>query len=424
VARRYDGCVPSLLLHPLPLAAIALTAVNDHLLKGAGVLPGWLTGKLSDFAGLFFFPIAVVAAWRAVTRGRWPRVDAAMPAIAAAITGAFMALFKLSPWVCARLPVSIVADPSDLLALPMLPLACWWIAARQRQRQPRATRWARLAALGAAALTSGATSPMPVTHYYRPLPIWSVVPPAPGAVACARPDLWVSRSGREGVGLTLAFRAQQEACTLRLARVAFVLPGAGTFVAAGFPEELTVPAGNAVHRYVPIAFDNDAAWRRKLVQASVEVHVIDKAGAQALRFDLEQRQPGAPEWGIFEARPGVNGGGTTPELLVTETAPDGVHFVIRLPPAKSLEDGKWRIGPLLLTDKKGELFKTVPASVVFEQPWREPIAVPFFLPMDASRRATIIGRLDATLELEDPDSGEHRHDVAYWTVETRKRGEP
>jgi len=31
------------LVHPLPLAAIALTAINDHVLKGSGLLPAWLT---------------------------------------------------------------------------------------------------------------------------------------------------------------------------------------------------------------------------------------------------------------------------------------------------------------------------------------------------------------------------------------------
>src|SRR5690242_20127817 len=55
------------LLHPLPLAAVAVLAINDHLLKGAGVLPGWLTGKLSDIAGLFFFPLLLTA----LARGAW-----------------------------------------------------------------------------------------------------------------------------------------------------------------------------------------------------------------------------------------------------------------------------------------------------------------------------------------------------------------
>ena len=284
----------SLLLHPLPLAAIALTAVNDHLLKGSGALPGWLTGKLSDFAGLFFFPIAVVAVWRAVARGRWPRVDAAMPAIAAVTAGAFIALFKLSPRACAWLPVVVVPDASDLLALPMLPLACWWMAARDRA--PRARDGAVGAAGGAG--RGGADVGGDVADRTSPCTTGRCrsgrsCPRRPGALACARTELWVSKSGREGVGLTLAVHAPQAACTVRIDRVTFVLPGAGAFVAAGFPEELTVPPGQVIHRYVPIAFDNGAAWRKRLVSARVELQVIDMDGAQALRFDLVQRQPTA-----------------------------------------------------------------------------------------------------------------------------------
>lgn len=45
----------SLMSRVLPLLAVALLAVNDHLLKQC--FPGFLTGKLSDFAGLFFFPL-------------------------------------------------------------------------------------------------------------------------------------------------------------------------------------------------------------------------------------------------------------------------------------------------------------------------------------------------------------------------------
>ncbi|MFT5682697.1 MAG: hypothetical protein ACI8RZ_003621, partial [Myxococcota bacterium] len=43
------------LLHPVTLTAMALLAVNDHWAKYA--LTGVVTGKLSDFAGLVFFPL-------------------------------------------------------------------------------------------------------------------------------------------------------------------------------------------------------------------------------------------------------------------------------------------------------------------------------------------------------------------------------
>ncbi|MDP6933021.1 MAG: hypothetical protein QGG40_08885, partial [Myxococcota bacterium] len=43
------------LLHPAPLLALVVLVVNDHW--GKGHLPAVLSGKLSDFAGLLFFPL-------------------------------------------------------------------------------------------------------------------------------------------------------------------------------------------------------------------------------------------------------------------------------------------------------------------------------------------------------------------------------
>ncbi|HWK88723.1 MAG TPA: hypothetical protein VNP72_01960, partial [Longimicrobium sp.] len=49
-----------LLLSPLLLASLALLVLNDHVLKAA--YGSWLTGKLSDFAGLLAFALF----WRAL----------------------------------------------------------------------------------------------------------------------------------------------------------------------------------------------------------------------------------------------------------------------------------------------------------------------------------------------------------------------
>lgn len=43
------------LLHPLSLCAIVLMGLNDQIWKYA--YPSYLTGKLSDFMGLVFFPL-------------------------------------------------------------------------------------------------------------------------------------------------------------------------------------------------------------------------------------------------------------------------------------------------------------------------------------------------------------------------------
>src|SRR5437762_1943110 len=61
------GASLTALASPLSLAAIAILLINDHLLKQ--VWPSFLTGKLSDFAGLYFAPVVFCAS----ALSRWPR---------------------------------------------------------------------------------------------------------------------------------------------------------------------------------------------------------------------------------------------------------------------------------------------------------------------------------------------------------------
>lgn len=79
-----------LVLHPVALVSLAVLLLNDHLLKAAA--PGWVTGKLSDVAGLAFFPFLLLAG-REVLLRRAPSVRAAWAA--AALTAAGFAAVKL-----------------------------------------------------------------------------------------------------------------------------------------------------------------------------------------------------------------------------------------------------------------------------------------------------------------------------------------
>ena len=129
------------LLRPAALLAIALLVINDHVLKARA--PGLVTGKLSDIAGLVFFPLLLAAAAEQVgLRGGRAAVIGA-----AAATGIVFAAIKL--WAPAgelyrmglaalqwpfhavaavlrdgALPalgrVRLVQDPTDLIALPAL----------------------------------------------------------------------------------------------------------------------------------------------------------------------------------------------------------------------------------------------------------------------------------------------------------------
>lgn len=142
-----DGVPGDRLLHPVVLAAIALLAVNDHVLKA--VVDNWWTGKLSDFAGLVFFPVLLQAAWEwgRYALGHGVRRSDRVLLAAVIATGVVFSAAQLLPqadaayrfalgllqWPLHALaeggaplrPVEHVADAGDLIALPFLAVA-WW----------------------------------------------------------------------------------------------------------------------------------------------------------------------------------------------------------------------------------------------------------------------------------------------------------
>ena len=139
------------LLHPLPLVAIALLLLNDHLFKSA-FAGSWWPGKLSDFAGLAFFPLFLQALGEAgaeLARRPWApsRRVLVVAAIATAVvfaltqvwppaSEAYRAAFGTLYWPVGAIrallagdglpgwaPARLVADPWDLVAVPAVGLA-------------------------------------------------------------------------------------------------------------------------------------------------------------------------------------------------------------------------------------------------------------------------------------------------------------
>jgi hypothetical protein len=118
-------------VHPLPALAVAVLVINDQILKPN--YPSWLTGKLSDFAGLFFFPLFVCAVvcllWNLVS-ARFHWIGPRLLSIALFVTGLGFALLKLSrpvrEWFIGAhevvgLRAHVTPDPTDLMALIVLP---------------------------------------------------------------------------------------------------------------------------------------------------------------------------------------------------------------------------------------------------------------------------------------------------------------
>lgn len=160
----------SLLANPLTMGSLALLLLNDHVLRR--LWPSWWTGKLGDFAWLFFAPFALAAVIAWVLPRRMKYHEQITFAAAFGLTGLTFGLIKMIPAVYimamrifadAGMPLSLRRDPSDLLALPALAMACWlwWKTASLPVIQPRPLPVRGLIALPLAALLTIANSPAP-----------------------------------------------------------------------------------------------------------------------------------------------------------------------------------------------------------------------------------------------------------------------
>jgi hypothetical protein len=148
------------LLHPLWLLSLGVLVVNDHVLKGSGLLPGAVTGKLSDFAGLVVAPVLLAALLRVRSRAGFTAAHVAVGVVFAAIqlvapvAAAWAALMSSVgvPWM-------ITMDPTDLVALPALLASHRWLRPDHAARTAMAPRTAlELGAGGVGLLACVATS--------------------------------------------------------------------------------------------------------------------------------------------------------------------------------------------------------------------------------------------------------------------------
>jgi hypothetical protein len=140
-----------------------LLFVNDHILKV--VCPSWITGKVSDFTGLFFFPF-IVAAGLSFLLSKFTIPTIRVGQIAFGFVGIWFLLLKSIPLVnyltaglaslLIGFPAKFVMDPTDLVALfAMFPAWIIW-----RQSSPMKPTSAAYAALIFGSLAAIATSPV------------------------------------------------------------------------------------------------------------------------------------------------------------------------------------------------------------------------------------------------------------------------
>jgi hypothetical protein len=144
--------------HPLFVIALVVLVLNDHVLKGSGIVPGVITGKLSDVAGLMVAPAVLAWVMRVKSARGWLACHAAI--------GIVFAALELSPALaeaCSVGPFRMWADPYDLLALPALAIS-YFVLRAARSKRPHHL----IGAIALIACTATSRSDPAVRYPYRP----------------------------------------------------------------------------------------------------------------------------------------------------------------------------------------------------------------------------------------------------------------
>jgi len=116
---------------PLFVSALFVLLINDYFLKYQ--FTSWLTGKLSDFAGIFVFAQFFFALFPNKTR-----TTACITALSFVYWKSPLSQPLIDGWnSLAIVPVTRTVDASDLLALAMLPIARLYFFSLQRSPTPK-----------------------------------------------------------------------------------------------------------------------------------------------------------------------------------------------------------------------------------------------------------------------------------------------
>ena len=309
----------ALVCHPLVLLAVAIVAINDHVLKESGWLPGVVTGKLSDVAGLFFFPILVaVLAYLAA------RYVERLPGIIGQMGGAFSGMprllvdsalfFTVVGFTAINViePVNAFAervwgvftmDPTDLFCLPMVLVARHFALQRWPGAESPQTvvehrfRWRHFAAVVLAGVVSIAT---PAQVRLMNYPHWYLVEPRIECHHQLEITPWFATTGKEGAGMVLRFDAASEETRQvevrrAIMRLEVVPPDKteGTFGILEARRAEPVEVDERASVYLPFVFDNERAWNEGKRRAMVEVDLLIDNEPVHLSYAVTQR---AEEW--------------------------------------------------------------------------------------------------------------------------------
>jgi len=107
----------TILKNPYFIFSLVTLLLNDHLLKP--LFDNWITGKLSDFAGLFLFPLFILAFLPKVKKFIFPLTAVLFTLWKSELSEGFIQWWNATP----LFSINRVIDYTDLFALSILPLS-------------------------------------------------------------------------------------------------------------------------------------------------------------------------------------------------------------------------------------------------------------------------------------------------------------
>ncbi len=177
----------------------------------------------------------------------------------------------------------------------------------------------------AALLVAGCATPKTAPRIF--FPFWSVRDSKSHTVGCAEVVVWISKSGKEGLGANIRVRAPNEPCPIAIAEAVVEL-GSERVEAALLPPEGTLPAASNAKAYIPFPFDNEAAWNRGDHQATLVVRIRAGGVSREIRQPLTQR----PLSFLREPPPPAPRGVTVDKVDLKPLRPPGSTKILAPPP--------------------------------------------------------------------------------------------
>lgn len=148
-------------------------------------------------------------------------------------------------------------------------------------------RAARHALAGLAIVAAGCITP-PAPKPRISFPFWSVREARGTKVGCAQVIAWVSKSGKDGLGVSVQVASPEADCPVSIDE-ASVETSSLSVNASPLPPSRTVAKGEVVRAYLPFLFDNEAAWNRGDLEAKLVLHVTAGGEGRELQVPMIQK---------------------------------------------------------------------------------------------------------------------------------------